>query len=269
MSGCTRSLARLLVALALGLASAASAADFAWPGGARAAVSLAYDDALDSQLDHAVPQLDKLGLKASFYLTLANDTVLRRLEDWRRVARAGHELGNHSLFHPCVGRGPGREWVPAHRNLETTSVAQMHDQVLLANSFLHAIDGRDERTFTPPCGDLAAGGDNYVVALQSAFVAIRVPGAPVVPDLQTLDPYRVGAVAYADVTGQQLIAVVQRAAAAGTMALLTFHGIGGEYLSVSRQAHDELLQYLADHREQVWTASFVDIMKHLRSRTAR
>ena len=67
-----------------------------------------------------------------------------------------------------------------------------------------------------------------------------------------------------DVTGQQLIAVVQRAAAAGTLALLSFHGVGGEYLSVSRQAHDELLQYLAEHRDVCWTASFISIMRHVR-----
>ena len=58
---------------------------------------------------------------------------------------------------------------------------------------------------------------------------------------------------------------MQRAAAAGTLALLTFHGVGGEYLSVSRQAHDELPQYLADRRDIYWTASFISIMRHVRS----
>ena len=47
-----------------------SSQDISWPNGARVAVSLSYDDALDSQLDHAVPSLDEHGFKASFYLTL-------------------------------------------------------------------------------------------------------------------------------------------------------------------------------------------------------
>ena len=252
------------------LMAAAAERAFVWPHGARAAVSLAYDDALDSQLDHAIPSLDRHGLKASFYLTLAGDSVARRLADWRRVARAGHELGNHSLFHQCSRAGPGREWVPDPRNLDTTSAAQMRDQVLLANTVLHAIDGARERSFTPPCGDLIAAGVNYVDALKPAFVAIRTAGAAVVSDMSALDAFNVGAVAYADVTGPQLIAVVELAAARGTMALLTFHGVGGDYLAVSRQAHDELLKYLAEHRQIYWTDTFLSIMKHVRAQqTAR
>lgn len=259
------------VALWLGLSPLmASAVDgaFVWPHGARAAVSLAYDDALDSQLDHAVPALDRQGLKASFYLTLAGDSVARRLDDWRKVARSGHELGNHSLFHQCSRTGPGRDWVPDHRNLDTTPAVRMRDQVLLANTLLHAIDGARERSFTPPCGDLVAAGENYVDALKPVFVAIRTAGAAVVSDMSVLDPFSVGAVAYANVTGPQLIAIVEQAAARGTMALLTFHGVGGDYLAVSRDAHDELLKYLAAHRQIYWTDTFLSIMRHVRAQQA-
>ena len=91
---------------------------FPWPGGRRAAVSLAYDDAIPSQLDHAIPALDRHGLKGSFYLTLSADTVRTRLDDWREAARNGHELGNHSLFHQCSRKGPGREWVAPQRDLD-------------------------------------------------------------------------------------------------------------------------------------------------------
>ncbi|MFR0657338.1 polysaccharide deacetylase family protein, partial [Pantoea sp. SIMBA_079] len=77
----------------------AGAPAFPWPEGQRAAVSLAYDDALESQLDTAIPALYRHGLKASFYLTLSADSVQRRLADGRAVARSGHELANHSLFH--------------------------------------------------------------------------------------------------------------------------------------------------------------------------
>ncbi|WP_236422646.1 polysaccharide deacetylase family protein, partial [Escherichia coli] len=78
-------------------------AAFAWPGGARAAVSLAYDDALDSQLDNAIPTLDRHGIKGTFFLQLSSEPVAKRMEDWRAAARGGHELGNHSLFHQCSG----------------------------------------------------------------------------------------------------------------------------------------------------------------------
>jgi len=48
-----------LVAPCLATATLAHAADarFAWPHGEKAAVSLAYDDAIDSHLDNAIPAL--------------------------------------------------------------------------------------------------------------------------------------------------------------------------------------------------------------------
>lgn len=241
---------------------------FAWPEGKKAAVSLAYDDALDSQLDHAIPALDRHGLKGSFYLQLSRDPVRDRLPEWRAVAANGHELGNHTLFHQCSGALPGREWVEPQRDLDKTPIAQMKEQVLLANVMLNAIDGRTERTMTVPCGDVVAQDGNYVEPLQPAFVAIKLGNGAVTPDMLTLDPYAVTVEAPVDVTGAQFIAWVEEAAAKGSMANFTFHGIGGDYLSVSNEAHEELLHYLASHQDVYWVGTFLDIMKHVKQQQA-
>lgn len=261
----------LAIGLILGLSAQAYAADtpFKWPNGAKAAVNLAYDDALDSQLDNVIPALNKYKLKGTFYLNVVSPTLVTRLEDWRKAAKAGHELGNHSIFHQCSKSGPGREWVPEDRNLDKISVVQMQDQVKVTNSFLHAIDGKTERTYTPPCIDLNAGGANYVDGLKSEFVAIKAVGGGVTPDMKTLDPYRVGVDFPSNVTGAQLIAVVKEAAAKGTMANFTFHGVGGDHLVVSKEAHDELLKYLADHKDIYWTDTFVTIMKYVKEQQAK
>lgn len=62
----------------------------------RAAVSLTFDDADSVQLDKAVPELNKRHLRATFFLTISK---LTRIDDWRRVQRQGHEIGNHSVSH--------------------------------------------------------------------------------------------------------------------------------------------------------------------------
>lgn len=90
-------------------ANALAEAAFKWPNNTKAAVSLAYDDALNSQLDNALPGLNHLNLKATFYLTLNSPTVKNRLSDWRKVAIQGHELGNHSINHACRGSLDNRE----------------------------------------------------------------------------------------------------------------------------------------------------------------
>jgi beta-glucanase (GH16 family) len=246
-----------------------AAAGFSWPEGARAAVSLSYDDALDSQLDHALPALDRAGLKGSFYLQLSNPAVARRMAEWRAAAAHGHELGNHSLFHQCSRKAPGHEWVQAARDLDTTGVDQMREQVRLANTMLAAIDGKAERTYTVPCGDRLALGGDYLPGLADAFVAIKVGGGDgVIPDMAGLDPLAVPVLAPEGLSGKELIAIVERAGRAGSMVNFTFHGIGGDYLQTSAAAHRELVDWLAAHREEYWTDTFVNIMRHVRSRQA-
>ncbi|MFT3761365.1 MAG: polysaccharide deacetylase family protein [Pseudoxanthomonas sp.] len=262
-------MALCLAALAATPAHAADAGKpFAWPDGKKAAVSLAYDDALDSQLDNAIPALDRYGFKASFYLPLANAPVWKRLDEWRRAAQEGHELGNHTLFHQCAGSQPGRDWVEPQRDLDTTTAAQMKDQVLLANAMLRSIDGKDRRTFTAPCGDLLAHGENYIDLVAPDFVAIKLVGGAVTPDMRTLDPAAVPVDAPVGVSGAELIAKVEEAARRGTMANFTFHGIGGDYLTVSAEAHEELLRYLAAHRDVYWVDTFVNLMDYVRGQQA-
>lgn len=259
----------LLLALAGNRPAAAAASPaFAWPHGEQAAVSLSYDDALDSQLDHAVPALDRHGLKASFYLTLSSPVLARRLPEWRALAARGHELGNHTLFHQCQRSLPGRDWVTPERDLDHTTAAQMLEQVRLGNAMLQAIDGKRERTFTLPCGDRLAAGVDYLPLLRGEFVAIKAGDGGVVPDMLALDAHAVGVTAPSGVTGEQLVALVKQAQARGTMINFTFHGIGGDYLTVATQAHEELLAYLDAHRAQVWTGTFLDIMRHVEARQA-
>lgn len=254
-----------LLALAAGTACAADRLAFAWPKGERAAVSLAYDDALNSQLDHAIPALNRAGLRGSFYLTLGSEVVSQRLSDWRTAAAAGHELGNHTLFHQCSRAAPDRAWVSADNDLDKISAAQLAAQIRVGNTFLRALDGKTERSFTTPCGDLLAGGQPYLALIKGDFVAIKSVFGGVVPDMTRLDPYAVPVLVPVDLSGAQLIALVKQAAAAGTMINFTFHGIGGDHLSVSTQAHAELLDYLSSHRELYWTDTFLNIMKYVRA----
>ena len=244
---------------------------FAWPDGRKAAVNLGYDDALDSQLDNAIPALDRHGLKGTFYVVPANPPLQLRMDDWRAAARNGHELGNHSLFHQCSAKGEGRSWVKPERDLDAVTVAQMHEQVALANAFLQALDGRsDARTFTAPCGDRKAQDGDYINALGDLFVGVKmVGGTAVVPDMAALDPRNVPAHVPVDATGAQLIALVEEAARRGTMISFTFHGIGGDHLSVSTQAHEELLAFLDAHRDTYWTATFLEQMRWVRQQQAK
>ena len=260
----------LLAGLAA-LAPAAAPAEetgFRWPNGVRAAVSLAYDDAAPSQLDNAIPALDRHGLKGSFYLTLAADSVRNRMDEWRAAARNGHELGNHTLFHQCSANGPGRAWVQPGQDLDRTNAAQMQAQVELANTMLHAIDGSTEFTLTAPCGDRMAADGDYIARVRALFLGVKLGWGAVVPDMRTLDRGAVPVIAPSGVSGAELIAMVEEAGHRGTMVNFTFHGIGGDHLSISNEAHETLLAYLAEHRDLYWTATFREQMRWVRDHEA-
>ena len=241
------------------LAGAAHADGIAWPNGARAAISLSYDDTLNSQLDNAVPVLNKHGIKASFYLILSSPVLFERMQEWRALASQGHELGNHTIYHPCSGSLPDRDWVRPHTDMDKRTVEHMRDEVRVANTFLKAIDGKSERTLTLPCGDVMTRDGNYVPHVEDLLVAIK--GAEGLPaDFASL-------AVPSDVTGKELIAMVQAAAARGGMANIIFHGVGGDHLQVATDAHAELIQYLANNRATYWTDTYLNVIKHVQEQT--
>ncbi|MFT6408731.1 MAG: peptidoglycan/xylan/chitin deacetylase (PgdA/CDA1 family) [Arenicella sp.] len=222
-----------------------------WPKG-KVAVSLSYDDALHSQLDNAIPSLDRHGFKASFYLVPTSDAFDSRLDEWRAIASVGHELGNHTLKHSCSGSLANRDWVEDDSDLDKQSVTQVITEIRIANTLLTAIDGKKERTFTVPCGDLHASGENYVEQVAGEFLAIKGLEKPV-GFSKTHAP--VGQ------SGDQLIEMIESAASDAQLINLIFHGIDGDYLSVSKQAHEQLLEYLAANRGKYWVDTYLNISK--------
>jgi peptidoglycan/xylan/chitin deacetylase (PgdA/CDA1 family) len=255
---------------------AAGSDAFLWPGGVKGAVCLTYDDGLDSHLDSAAPDLAAHDLRGTFYVTGHSDSLRNRLDEWRDLAGRGHELGNHSLFHPCLGgtSEQGRDWVRPERDLRNYTVRQMIEELRTANTLLTALDGRRERSYAYTCADELAGGSSYVAALQSLFRFARsgrdplfAPGPSgsdqVVTDVLSLDPHRVPSWTVVERSAEEMISFLQRAAENGGLAVLTFHGIGGEYLKVSRREHQRLLAFLDDNRHLLWTDTFWNVLRHV------
>ncbi|WP_049723350.1 polysaccharide deacetylase family protein [Gilvimarinus polysaccharolyticus] len=239
-----------------------SAADDSW-NGKHAAVSLTYDDSLNVHLDKAIPVLDTYNFQATFYLTVGYPPFGDRLNEWRAVAARGHELGNHSLFHPCDASKPNREWVNPERDLSTWSVARMVDNLKVANIALEAVDGKTERTYAYPCGDMTAGGESYVEAIKPLFVGARGVKSSVmqVGDVKLFD---IDSYVINGSSTQQLTALVDQAIDQGGLVVFLFHGVGGEHpLNIDNAKHTALIEYLDQKREQLWVAPMVEIANYL------
>lgn len=230
-----------------------------WPQKQAVAVSLSYDDALASQLDYAIPELDKHNFKGSFYLTLSSIVIKERLEEWRQAAKRGHELGNHTILHSCRASLENREWVTVDHNLDNYTVTRVVEEVAIANSFLHAIDGQNERTFTPPCNDFMVENKNYLNAIKSMFLGFKLWPEVTKPNYDKL-------LIADNIDAKQMIAFLEQAKHKEKLVHILFHGIGGDHMSVSAAEHKKLLQYLDNNRDVYWVDSYINIIRYANSK---
>ena len=105
---------------------------------------MTYDDAIDQHLDNAVPLLDSLGLKATFFITAYSASIQTRMPEWKSLPVRGHELGNHTLFHPCMG-GPDRAWVKPEYDMRNYTVQRMIDETRMTNIFLQSLRWKNQK----------------------------------------------------------------------------------------------------------------------------
>jgi len=232
-----------------------------WPNGAKAAVCLTYDDGIATHLDIAIPDLDKEDLKGTFYLQGTN-IFPDRVERWRQAAANGHELGNHTIFHPC---SKNLDFVWEEFSTEKYTVRRMIRELEVMNHFLFSIDGLQHRSYAYTCGETEVGGTSFVDSLHNSglFNGARGGMPVVVKNMRELNLFEVPSLPVLDSNSGELIPFVEEAGKAGGLAVFMFHGVGGDYLEVSREGHYSLLQFLNENREQFWTAPFREVMQHI------
>jgi peptidoglycan/xylan/chitin deacetylase (PgdA/CDA1 family) len=232
--------------------------------GKKCAVVLTYDDAINQHLDNAIPVLDSLGLKATFYITAFSASMQSRLTDWKKLAVNGHELGNHTLYHPCIG-GKGREWVKPDYDLSKYTVQRMIDETRMTNLFLQALDGKTKRTFAFTCGDMKIGDSSFMNAMKNDFVADRAVRSQM-HKINEIDLYNVDCYVVNGATAPQMIEWVKKAMETNSLLVILFHGVGGgNALNVSLPAHREFLQFLKQNEKEILIAPMIDVAEYIKN----
>jgi hypothetical protein len=232
--------------------------DHPWPDGRLGAVSLSFDDGMASHLEVVAPRLDEAGLAGTFYV-VPGAAFRERVGDWQTVARAGHELGNHSMTHTCSRGFRDRLDV---RCLERMTLEDAENDVLAAEAVLRETVGDGPRSFGYPCyqSDVGEGASrqSYVPVIARHFVAGRVrgerPNHPLTCDLHHLWSFPVERA-----SGAEMVGLAERAVAARCWCVLTFHGVHEGHLSVARTDFDELIAHLGRARDRLWTAPVAEV----------
>jgi sialate O-acetylesterase len=260
---------KILVVLVLFVALACRAQDNTPWNHKSCAVVLTYDDAIDIDIDNVLPALDSLGLKGTFYIIGSSSVVANRMAAWRKAAAEGHELGNHSMFHPCDASLQGRSWVSADNDLSKYSVRRAVNEIHQTNVLLNAIDGKTQRTFAYPCGDMTIHDTLFYSWLHKDFVAARgVRGA--LDTLGKINLDNIDCFAMNGQTADQMIGLVKQAMQTHTLLVFLFHGVGGGHnINVGLREHSELLHFIKDHEADIWVAPMVDVAEYIRQHQHR
>jgi peptidoglycan/xylan/chitin deacetylase (PgdA/CDA1 family) len=258
----------LLLLLCNGWANATSPRQGFWPNGTQAAVSLTFDDGMPSQLQNAVPLLNRLDLKATFFVNPAYSVQWNaNAKKWARIAAQGHEVGNHTDRHPCSCQDDFRHGGPyCLERLDRAELERAIDSAERALADLTALPA-EARSFAYPCyhTDLGSGPkrESYVPLVAKRYPAARV-GAGYANDPETVDLWYVSSLPADGRNVQDVIRYVDAAAERGRWAVIVFHGIGSEWNAVSASDFELLVNQLAHDRKRLWIAPFVDVAKYIR-----
>jgi peptidoglycan/xylan/chitin deacetylase (PgdA/CDA1 family) len=238
---------------------------FPWPRGARAAVSLTYDDAVPSQR-LAASALERLGLRGTFFLTGTAPDLRASRARWRGLLGAGHELASHTMHHPCDG---SHAWVPRGYTTQDYDLPRMGKELDETLELLAALGAAPPYTFAYPCGETRVGKtpESYVGLVAERFLAARGVEPRVADPWR--DPLELVPALDGAKSPSELLALVDHAVAEGGWLVLLFHGVGGDHLPVDGAAHAALIEHLAGRRDQVWTETFAGVATHVQQQRAR
>ena len=236
--------------------------DSPWPEGYSGALSLTFDDGHSTQLQRAIPILNDLDFKGTFFLCPRGDNWMDGLAPWRQVCKAGHEIGNHTISHTC-----SRALSPDgnRRCLENMTLEDVEADILEASRRISAaIPEQEAFTFCYPCYNNYVGHgltrQSYVPIVAKHFPAGRGVGEfpfgnyPATCDLHYLWSWPVEGR-----QGIELVGLAERVAAHSQWGIMTFHSIDDGRLAVSPLAFRELCDFLDRHRERIWVAPMVTV----------
>jgi peptidoglycan/xylan/chitin deacetylase (PgdA/CDA1 family) len=244
-------------------AQSATAKPFQWPSGKRAAVSLSFDDARLSQVDTGLALFHEQGVRVTFFVQAEN--ISQRLEGWKKAVADGHEIGNHSLTHPCTGNYA----FSRHNALEDYSLQMMAAQLDDGNAEIQRLLGVRPKTFAYPCGLKFVGRGldvrSYVPLVAERFLVGRGYLDESANDPSFCDLAQAMGSPFDDTDFEAMKKVVDQAAKEGRWVVFVGHEIGHRgYQVTDVAALKALCEYLKNPTNGIWLGTVEEIAEYIR-----
>jgi peptidoglycan-N-acetylglucosamine deacetylase len=238
---------------------------FQWPARKQMALSLTFDDARFSQVDKGIPLLDRYGISGTFYVSPG--AMLERVKDWRDAVHSGHDIGNHTLVHPCSGNFP---WA-REKALEDYTLEKMANELDSASRLIQSVLGIWPSAFAYSCGQTFVGRgvntQSYVPLVAARFETGRDwmnegPNDPVFCDLARLNGTELDGKSF-----PEALKLIEEARVQGAWLVFAGHEMNDKGIQTSLLSTiDSICRYASDPANGIWIDNVTNIGKYVSER---
>lgn len=213
-----------------------------WQGDKAGAFAFTFDDGQREQAAIAAPMLDALGLKATFVINPGKtpqngESWFGSWEQWRALAKNGHEIGNHAM---------------THENLSKANDEVLQREVVEAKALIEKEMGMPCYTFIYPFNAESDAARALVKKTHPVWSGgeRKAYGGP-------------------DFTAAKANAWIEEAITKKTLVIAMIHGIDTGYLPFAGRAiFKDHLDYVKSKESQVWVAPLGVIKRYEAERDA-
>ena len=213
-----------------------------WQGDRAGAFAFTFDDGQREQAAIAAPMLDALGLKATFVINPGKtpqngESWFGSWEQWRALAKNGHEIGNHAM---------------THENLSKASDEVLQREVVDAKALI-------EKEMALPCY-------TFVYPFNAEGDAARALVKKTHPVWSSGERKAYGGPNF---TAAKANAWIDEAIAQKSLVIAMIHGIDTGYLPFTGRAiFKDHLDYVKSKESQAWIATLATIKRYAAERDA-
>ncbi|MFW3147152.1 MAG: polysaccharide deacetylase family protein [Thermoplasmatota archaeon] len=236
-------------------AEAFAASICTWSGERSGALSLTFDDGLNSQAVNASPLMTVMDINGTFFITTDNVGIPygAQWSEWQNAADNGHEIASHTITHP---------------DLTGCTPEELRDEVVLSKRIIEEnISGVSCETFSYPMGSF---NDTVADLVREHYVAARMdrhnisgpplPAASDPPDLHSVVPVNFGM----SNSEEELNGLADLTVSSGGWLVEMIHAIGnGGYDPVPLSEFAGHLTHISAMRDELWIATFKDVVKYI------
>jgi hypothetical protein len=217
-----------------------------------------------------LPILDAYGVRATFFVFRENiaDVDLPR---WHAAIQTGHELGNHTLTHPCSGNF---RFARKHA-LEDYTLDDMQRELSDAQEQIKREWGVVPTSFAYPCGQTFVGRGtkvrSYVPLVAAQFRVGRVAFSEQHSDPEVCDLAQINGVDLDRLSIEQADCFIDRAIEEHGWLVFVGHEVGmdGHPQSVLTQTLEHICRRGKNPTQRLWIDTVETVGNHVRTQQAR